>query len=73
MTSNYEYGTAPGMPMETEGKNTGALVKADIALSEQDILRLGSEYQRYRLNDWWRVRYGRDVAEYLLEHQQRPA
>ena len=42
-----------GMPMDTEGKNTGARVKADIALSERDILRVGSEYQRYRLSDWW--------------------
>lgn len=49
----FVYGTAPGMPMETKGRNTGALVKADIALSERDILRLGSEYQRYRLDDWW--------------------
>ena len=45
--------TTPGMPMETEGKNTGALVKADIVLSERDTLRVGSEFQRYRLNDWW--------------------
>ncbi|MDD5242183.1 MAG: TonB-dependent receptor [Sulfuricella sp.] len=42
-----------GMPMDTEGKNTGALVKADILLSERDILRVGGEYQHYRLNDWW--------------------
>ncbi|GAO36699.1 TonB-dependent receptor [Sulfuricella sp. T08] len=44
---------APGMPMDTEGRNTGALVKADIVLSERDILRVGGEAQRYRLNDWW--------------------
>ncbi|MCR4298419.1 MAG: TonB-dependent receptor [Gallionella sp.] len=43
----------PGMPMDTQGQNTGALVKADILLSERDILRVGGEYQRYRLNDWW--------------------
>lgn len=49
----FLYGTAPGMPMNTDGKNTGALVKADILLSEQDILRVGGEYQQYRLNDWW--------------------
>jgi len=42
-----------GMPMDTDGKNTGLLVKADVLLSERDILRAGSEYQRYRLNDWW--------------------
>lgn len=42
-----------GMPMDTEGENTGALVKADIALSQRDRLRVGAELQRYRLNDWW--------------------
>lgn len=49
----FQYGTAPGMPMDTEGKTTGALVKADILLSERDILRVGGEIQRYGLNDWW--------------------
>ncbi|MBF0158473.1 MAG: TonB-dependent receptor [Magnetococcales bacterium] len=44
---------APGMPMDTEGNNTGVLIKADILLSERDIFRVGGEYQRYRLNDWW--------------------
>ncbi|MBI5658226.1 MAG: TonB-dependent receptor plug domain-containing protein [Nitrosomonadales bacterium] len=44
---------AAGMPMDTEGKTTGALAKADILLTERDILRVGGEYQRYRLNDWW--------------------
>lgn len=48
-----QYGTAPGMPMYTEGKTTGATVKASIDLSERDLLRLGGEYQSYRLNDWW--------------------
>ncbi len=45
-------GNAPGMPMDTEGKNTGAMVKADIALSARDLLRVGGEYQRYRFSDW---------------------
>src|SRR3989338_7439011 len=44
---------AAGMPMDTEGKTTGTLVKADILLSERDIIRVGGEYQRYRLNDLW--------------------
>ncbi len=44
---------APGMPMDTEGKNTGATVKADIVLSERDLLRVGSEFQQYRFSDWW--------------------
>ena len=42
-----------GMPMDTEGKNTGLLVKADILASARDIIRAGGEYQHYRLNDWW--------------------
>jgi iron complex outermembrane recepter protein len=49
----YWYGNAPGMPMKTKGENTGVLVKGDMILSERDILRVGAEYQRYRLNDWW--------------------
>jgi iron complex outermembrane receptor protein len=44
---------APGMSMDTEGKNTGALIRADIAISARDMLRVGGEYQRYRFNDWW--------------------
>ena len=44
---------APGMPMDTEGRNAGAVVKADILLSARDTLRVGGEYQRYRFNDWW--------------------
>lgn len=42
-----------GMPMYTEGKTTGASVKASIDLTTQDVLRIGGEYQRYRLDDWW--------------------
>lgn len=52
----YWYGTAQniaGMPMDTEGKTTGLTVKGDVNLSERDILRVGAEYQRYRLDDWW--------------------
>ncbi|MBF0096720.1 MAG: TonB-dependent receptor plug domain-containing protein [Magnetococcales bacterium] len=45
--------TIPGMPMETEGTTIGAIVKADITLANHDILRVGTEYQRYRLDDWW--------------------
>ncbi|MEW6646486.1 MAG: TonB-dependent receptor [Pseudomonadota bacterium] len=46
-------GCAAGMPMDTEGNNTGAVVKADIRLSNRDLLRVGGETQRYRLDDWW--------------------
>ena len=46
-------GCAVGMPMDTEGKNRGASLKANIALSSTDQLRVGAEYQQYRLDDWW--------------------
>ncbi|NOU41600.1 MAG: TonB-dependent receptor plug domain-containing protein [Methylotenera sp.] len=49
----YWYGNAPGMPMDTEGKTTGVNLKGDINLSERDTLRVGGEYQRYRLDDYW--------------------
>lgn len=45
--------SALGMPMDTEGETAGALVKADVILSERDTLRVGGEYLRYRLDDWW--------------------
>lgn len=52
----YWYGAllnAAGMPMNADGKNTGLQVKGDVILSQRDILHVGTEYQRYRLNDWW--------------------
>ncbi len=42
-----------GMPMETEGSNSGFKLQGDVILSERDLLRIGAEYQRYRLDDWW--------------------
>lgn len=42
-----------GMPMNTDGKNTGFMIKGDVILSERDILRVGVESQRYRMSDWW--------------------
>jgi iron complex outermembrane receptor protein len=44
---------AAGMPMDTDSKSVGASVKASIDLTRQDLLRVGGEYRRYRLNDWW--------------------
>lgn len=55
----YNYGklinlyAVNGMPMYTEGKTDGASVKADIELNPRDLLRIGGEWQAYRLNDWW--------------------
>lgn len=46
-------GCAAGMPMDTEGDNRGLVLKAELQLSERDLLRVGGEAQRYRLDDWW--------------------
>jgi iron complex outermembrane receptor protein len=51
----YYTNSATGMPMNTDGKNTGVVVKGDMNLSARDILRVGTEYQHYILNDWWSV------------------
>ncbi|MBI4986766.1 MAG: TonB-dependent receptor [Rhodocyclales bacterium] len=42
-----------GMPMYTQGITSGASVKADVALTPSDLLRVGAEMQTYRLDDWW--------------------
>lgn len=47
----YSYGY--GMPMESKGKTRGATIQGSIMLSGRDIVRLGAEYQRYTLYDWW--------------------
>ncbi|MGZ5027061.1 MAG: TonB-dependent receptor domain-containing protein [Methylobacter sp.] len=41
------------MPMDTHGVNQGLAVKANIDISNKHLLTVGSEYQRYRLDDWW--------------------
>ncbi|MEY4593213.1 MAG: hypothetical protein RIR18_2108 [Pseudomonadota bacterium] len=45
------YGT--GMPMKTKSETTGISAKANIALSEKDTLRVGTEILNYKLDDWW--------------------
>ena len=42
-----------GMPMNSKAKSRGGQVKGSIVLSERDLLRVGGEYQAYRLDDWW--------------------
>ena len=49
----FWYMDAPGMPMQTRGRNTGATLAAALPLTDIDTLRFGTEYQRYRLEDSW--------------------
>ncbi len=44
---------AAGMPMYTKSKTTGLNLKADVDLNADNLLRIGSLYQTYRLDDWW--------------------
>lgn len=48
----FTYG-ALGMPMNSKARNIGASSQGSVVLSEQDILRIGAEYQQYTLDDWW--------------------
>ncbi len=41
------------MPMDTVASTVGGSLMASISLSDTDLLRLGSEFQKYRLDDWW--------------------
>lgn len=47
------YMVTPYMPMDTEATTNGGLLKASIDLSESDLLRIGYDFQNYRLDDWW--------------------
>jgi iron complex outermembrane receptor protein len=54
MIGGKPVGCAAGMPMETDSKTTGLSLSADVPLSGMgDLVRVGAEYQRYRLDDWW--------------------
>ena len=48
-----DSGCAAGMPMYTTSKTNGLSLNGEIILSERDTLRIGGEYQSYRLDDWW--------------------
>ena len=58
----FLYGTAQGMPMETEGENTGLSVKTEIPVNERDLIRVGADIQRYRLDDYWEASGGMMMA-----------
>jgi iron complex outermembrane receptor protein len=47
----FFYGT--GMPMNTKAITTGGLLRGNIVQLEHSILRVGLEFQKYTLNDWW--------------------
>ena len=44
---------AGDMPMETDSRTTAASFLMSVNLRDEDILRVGGEWQQYRLDDWW--------------------
>jgi iron complex outermembrane receptor protein len=44
---------AQGMPMDTEGYNTGFSLQTEFLLSQRDMLRVGTDIQQYELDDYW--------------------
>ncbi len=53
MSGGMMVGCAAGMPMDTDGKNGGFSVSADMPLTNGDLVRVGGDYQNYRLDDYW--------------------
>lgn len=43
----------PGMPMDTKSRTQGFQAKADVILQQSHRLTLGTEFQKYRLDDYW--------------------
>lgn len=41
------------MPMNTDGKDYGYAIKLDLPLSQAHLLRVGNDYQRQTLDDYW--------------------
>jgi iron complex outermembrane receptor protein len=41
------------MPMNTEGKDVGYVVQANVELGRDHTLRIGHDFHRFTLDDWW--------------------
>lgn len=41
------------MPMKSDARTLGGLLKASIPLTSEHLLRVGTDFQQYRLDDWW--------------------
>ncbi|WP_292841259.1 TonB-dependent siderophore receptor [Methylotenera sp.] len=49
------------MPMKTEGKDYGYSFKLDLPISQAHLLRVGNDYHRHTLNDYWPPVAGSDM------------
>lgn len=41
------------MPMKSDATTLGGVLKATVPVDERHVLRAGTDFQNYRLNDWW--------------------
>ncbi len=64
---------AAGMPMYSKSTNTGVTAKADIDLTDKDLLRVGGHYQTLPARRLVAAVRRRHVAGHLRQHQRRPA
>ncbi|OYY11759.1 MAG: hypothetical protein B7Y67_14310 [Polynucleobacter sp. 35-46-11] len=53
MDDNTGARTSPAMPMLATSSTNGAVIKGTLPISETQLARLGTEWQGYKLNDWW--------------------
>ena len=49
---------ASGMPMSSDSKNTGLSISAEIDLAASGLVRLGTEFQQFSLEDYWEASGG---------------
>ncbi|HQR83778.1 MAG TPA: TonB-dependent receptor [Polynucleobacter sp.] len=53
MDDNTGARTSPAMPMLATSSTNGAIIKGTLPISETQLARVGTEWQGYKLNDWW--------------------
>lgn len=53
MDDNTGARTSPAMPMLATSSTNGAIIKGILPISETQLARVGTEWQGYKLNDWW--------------------
>ena len=53
MDDNTGERTSPAMPMLATSSTNGAVIKGTLPISETQLARIGTEWQGYKLNDWW--------------------
>jgi iron complex outermembrane receptor protein len=53
MDDNTGARTSPAMPMLATSSTNGLNIKGTLPISETQLARVGTEWQVYKLNDWW--------------------